>query len=237
MRKNLLLISSVILILATPTVAFAEDTMVTTNATTDIVAPTETTTKPTARPLTTSRMEAKDAMKEKMTDAKTEFKDKMTQAREAFKEKLATIKDQKKQERVTNIDSRINEMNQKRTTEMAKHLERFGMVLSKISSRAATLKASGKVTTALDADIASAQTAIDAAKAAILAQAAKDYVVNVTTEIALKGAASTAIKGFFSDIKAVYEKVVAAQKAVQKAHQSLTLISNASATPTVTATP
>lgn len=216
--------------------AFAEDTMVTTNATTEVVAPTESSTRPTG-PYKTARMEVKDAMKEKMTEAKTEMKDSMSQAREAYKEKLATIKDEKKQERITNIDSRINEMNKKRTTEMAKHLERFGMVLSKISSRAATLKASGKVTTTLDSDIASAQAAIDAAKAAILTQSAKDYVVNVTTETALKGAASTAIKGFFADIKVVYDKVIAAQKAVQKAYQTLNQLSNTAVTPTVTATP
>ncbi len=176
-------------------------------------------------------------MKDKMTETKTEMKDKMSAARDAFKEKLATIKDQTKQARLTNIDSRISEMNQKKTTEMAKHLERFSTVLSKISSRAASLKASGKVTTALDSDIASAQAAIDAAKAAILAQSAKDYVVNVTTEAALKGAASTAIKTFFTDIKAVYDKVIAAQKAVQKAYQTLNQLSNTAVTPTVTATP
>lgn len=158
----------------------------------------------------TARMEAIDAMKEKSMAA-----------REEFKEKMKEIKDARKQKALTNLDSRISEMNKKRTTQMNERLERFTQIISKINSKEAVLKAAGKDTTNLVVDITSATTAIDAAKAAVEEQAAKDYLVEVTTEETLKSKASITIKEFMTDIKAVHQKVIDAQKAVVKASRNI----------------
>lgn len=197
-----------------------------TDTTTTMVAA-EATITPTVKTLRATRAEARDAMK-----------DKLSQAREEFKEKLTAIKDQRKLNILTNLDTRLGEINKNRTTQMSERVARLTTILTTVSTRGATLKGIGKDTTTLDSNIKSAQTALDQAKTAIDTQVAKDYVINVTTETALKSAASTIVQQFIADMKAVRKTVVDAQAAVRKAHTELTKLSgDASATPTVTATP
>ena len=122
---------------------------------------------------------------------------------------------------------------------MSQRIERLNAILNKISTRAAALKAEGKSTTSLEASIDAAQEAVDAAKLSVDAQAAKDYVVSVTTEDALKTNASTTVKQFMSDIKAVHKEVVDAQIEVKKIFSDLAKLAGEEpkVTPTVAATP
>ncbi|MDO8270017.1 MAG: hypothetical protein Q7T54_05120 [Candidatus Levybacteria bacterium] len=220
MHKLLIIILSFFAILLIPSTIFAQ------TDTTTIVAE-EATVTPTVKTLRTTRAEAKDAMK-----------DKISQARDEFKERLATIKDQRKLNILTNLDRKFGEINKNRTTQMGERVARLTTILTTISTKGATLKEEGKNTTTLDANIKSAQTALDSAKTAIDTQAAKDYIINVTTETALKNAASTIVQQFITDMKAVHKTVVDAQAAVRKAHTELAKLSgDASATPTVTTTP
>lgn len=239
MKKLLILLSSFVF-LATPAFALAQDATTTTNTVTTTEATDSTTTEttpttpvvnsklPLKRPVATLREEAKEGR----TEAKDAMKDKMQQAREEFKTKMAAIKDTKKQEIITNLDTRIATINKNRTTEMTERLERLTTILGKISTKEAALKSEGKNTTTLASDITVAQTAIDAAKTAVTAQAAKEYTMNITTETALKSAASTTIQQFMKDIKSVHAKVVAAQQAVVKAYKDLGLLTGATPSPT-----
>ncbi len=238
MRKRLLVIFSVLIFGISPSLAFAEDSATTNTITSDTtVTATPTTTKEKHNETSKVRPTIASAMK----DAKTEMHDKKEEVRTEFKTKLAEIKDAKKQSIVTNIDARINTINKNRTDEMSKRLERLTTILTKISTKEATLSSEGKNTTTLKNDITAATTAINAAITAVSDQAAKDYVVTLTTDTALKTNVSTVIKQFMSDMKAVYAKVVAAQSAVRKAHTDLAKLmgvtpSPTTTTPTVTAT-
>jgi hypothetical protein len=174
----------------------------------------------------TSRIGAKDAMKEEVKAARDEFKAKML-----------AIKDAAKQKALSNIDIRISEINTKRTTHMGELLDRFTTILSKISTRAAALKAEGKNTTALLAEIDAATETLNDAKAAVAEQSAKDYVVDITTDTALKTNASATVKQFMTDLKAVHQLVVAAQKAVVKVFRSVAQLQGGTkVTPTVSTT-
>ena len=236
MRNRLLVIFSVLILGVTPTFAFAEESVDTTTLTSTDA--TVTVTPTTTKVRKAESLKVRPTINEAVKDAKEEYKAKMMEARTEFKNKLSEIKDEKKQTIVTNIDSRISTINKNRTDEMYKRIERLTSILAKISTKEAALKADGKNTATLMSNITAAQTAIDAAKQAVIDQAAKEYVVNITTEAALKTTVSTTIKQFMTDIKAVFAKVVAAQAAVYKAHTELAKLMGVSPTPsTTTATP
>ncbi len=232
MVKNILVLLSLIILLAIPRSSYAETEAA-------MTATTETSATPTTKPVKAARMEAKDAMKEAVTEAKDTLKENMSDAREAFKEKLAAIKDQRKMNVLTNLDARIQDINKKRTTEMSTRIERLTKILATITEKTAALKSQGKDTATLEADIDDATKALADAKSAVDAQAVKDYVVDVTTEAALRTAAATTVKTFTADIKAVHKLVVEAQLAIKKTYKELGLLmgEKASITPSVTATP
>lgn len=209
MRKKLLTIFSVLILGFNPVLAYAQSP--TTTAT-----PTPTATKSSV----------KDAMKQ----ARDDMKEAVSQAREDFKTKLAAIKDQRKQAIMANFDAKIEEINTRRTTQMTEHVERLQRVLDNISTKAAALKTQGQNTTTVDADITAAQAAIDAAKQAISDQAAKDYVVTITAN--LKGGASTTMRQFIADLKATFQKILAAKTAVRKAHTDMAKLMGVKVSPT-----
>jgi len=248
MRKNLLVLFVVLFFGSSPAFAFAEDAATTTVTSTE----TTTATTPTVTTSPNTRIykgKMYPTIHQEMKDAKNEMHTQMMEARSDFKKRLSEIKDEKKQTIITNIDSKINTINKKRTDEMYRRVNRLSLILVKISTKESELKAQGKITTALVSDIAAAQIAIDAAKQAVVDQAAKDYVVSITSETTLKSDVSTAFKQFLADIKSVYVKVVAAQTAVLKAHIDVAKLMGVTPpptggptvtvtiTPTVTATP
>jgi hypothetical protein len=243
MRKNLMVLLSFLVFGAYPSLAFAQEA-VTTNTTLPATDETQITTSNTVRaiPLVAPAKKATTARQE-LKDAKETMRETMVQARSDFKQKLSQIKDQRKQAIMTKLDNRINTINKNRTDKMTERIERLDSILGKISTDEATLKLQGTNTTLLHNDVTAAQTAIDAARQVVSDQAAKDYIMDVTTDDALKNAASTTIQEYITDMKAVYTKVVAAQSAVVKAHADLAKLEGVSpkpsqaVTPTVTETP
>lgn len=236
MRNKLLVMLSVIIFGISPVFAYAQDS-VATNTVTSTDTTVTTTPAVTSAETRTGIMKPKPTIREALKDAKSELRAKMLEARTNFKTKITEIKDQRKQTIVTNLDSRISTINKNRTDEMYKRIDRLTSVLTRISSKEAALKSEGKNTTTLVSDIAAAQAAIDLAKQAVVDQAAKDYVMTLTTDASLKVNASTLIKQFLADIKAVYLKVVAAQTAVFKAYTDVAKLMGVSPTPTAATTP
>ena len=233
MRKNLLVTILFIVFGAFPVLAFADEPIANTLTSTDTTAsPTTATAKSNANLLGT-----RPTIHQEMKDAKETMHADMVQARTDFKTKLSEIKDQRKQTIVTNLDNRISTMNKKRTDEMSTRLDRLTSILGKISTKESSLTAAGKNTVALKADILAAQTAIDAAKEAVTDQASKDYIMTITTDTALKGAASTTILQFVTDIKIAYTKVVAAQAGVVKAYSDASKLLGTTITPSPSVSP
>lgn len=141
--------------------------------------------------------------------------------REAFKEKVAAIRDEKKKAIVEAMDTRMAEVNAKRVENMTAHLAKMSEVLEKIVTRAGVAKGEGKDTTAVDAAVTAAQAAITAAQNAVQNQAAKEYVITITDETALKNNVGTTRSGMQQELRVTHETVVAARKAVSGAVQAL----------------
>lgn len=222
MSKIFLVLLSFFVIVLLPANSFAVE---------DTSAETETSVttadKPAVRPAV-----LKTNASDKLMQAKDAMKDKMTDARDAFKEKLQGIKDTRKQNILENLDTRINESNDKKTGQMSERLERLTSILAKVSEMAATLQADGKSVTALNSLITAANTAIEDAKTAVAEQASKDYTIDISDETTLKTDARETISQYLTDIKAVFSKVLAAHRAVVKAFSSAKTLEGVDTTPT-----
>ncbi|OGD60724.1 hypothetical protein A3I57_01535 [Candidatus Beckwithbacteria bacterium RIFCSPLOWO2_02_FULL_47_23] len=112
------------------------------------------------------------------------------------------IRDEKKQQILEHVNQQLNLINDRATKAMLNHLERLQALLNKIKVRVPTI------------DIVSAQAKIDETKAAVTAQADKEYVIEFTNESGLRVGASAAKTTLRADIKAVREKVRLARQTV-----------------------
>lgn len=127
--------------------------------------------------------------------------------RDEFKTKLQTIKDQRKKVLVEKIDIKIAEVNKNQTDRFSELLNKLQAILDKINQSADTN---------VLADITAAQLAIDTAKSAVEAQAAKMYTMIITDDAALKLNAGTSISQLRLDLMASYKLVIDAKQTVMK---------------------
>lgn len=141
--------------------------------------------------------------------------------KEEFREKLQTIRDEKKRATTERIDEKISTMNKNHTARFSKTLEKLEMILNRITEQAQNLKAKGIDTLKLDSAVASAKTAINAAKVAVEIQTAKTYTIDVASENRLKTTVGSIVSMFRKDLRDVHKTVIDAKQAVQKAEMEL----------------
>lgn len=122
--------------------------------------------------------------------------------RQEFKERMNQIRDEKKKEILEHISRQLTLINDRVTKAMLRHLERLQALLDKIKDRVPEIDTGG------------AQAKIDEAKAAVGAQAAKEYIIEFNDEAGLRVGASAAKQQLRADLKAVREKIQLARQAV-----------------------
>ncbi|MBI5358014.1 hypothetical protein HZB69_00055 [Candidatus Amesbacteria bacterium] len=144
------------------------------------------------------RKEARTELREDIQKRRDVMKKDIEAKRMEFKTKVVKIKDEKKKLIVEKLDARFNEINAKRTAQMTKHLDKMSEILAKVTG-----------------DTASASSAIQTARDAVTAQAAKTYVITISTEANLKMDVGKVRSQLEADLKSVNELVIAARKAVQ----------------------
>lgn len=130
----------------------------------------------------------------------------VSQKREEFKNKLKNLKDERKKLIVEKIDQKYDLVNKKWVAKWNKALIRLTEILAKIKQRDNEGKLSQAISDA-QAKIASAQAKVDE-------QAAKTYVINISSEDKLGPSVRETNQQFKNDIKAVHELVKDAHKAV-----------------------
>lgn len=133
-----------------------------------------------------------------------------------FQEKLGEITDIRRQAMIERVDEKISNFNERHSTKLQTGLARMQTVLDKIGTKAATLN-----NAELDAQIESAQTAIDEAEVAILAQLENEYVLDLTDETSIRSSAQELFTQFKTDLKTVHELVKEAHMAVVSAARML----------------
>lgn len=148
--------------------------------------------------------------------------------RDQFKQELSQIRDARKEELVSSISAKITSTNTTDTTKFADALDRLQTILDTISSKSASVKATGVDTSTVDSAVTSAQAAIDSAKAAVSAQAAKTYVLSIPDSTTLKASIGPTVSEFRTDLSTTFKAVIDAKQAVMKAAMELAKVSNQS---------
>lgn len=166
-------------------------------------------------------MSEKKDLREQIQQKREEIKQENETKREAFRAKLSEIKDTRKQAILERIDNRLTTLNTNMTDKWVDALDRMTVFVDRIGSEAATLKAQGTDTTAVDAAIAQARLAISTAQTSVAAQASTPTVLTITTETALRATIGSTVSKFNQDLRATYQTVVAARKAVVVALRAL----------------
>lgn len=135
----------------------------------------------------------------------------------ALKAKLQSFKDQKKATAAARISENLNKINDRKTEQMLKHLDKMTSILNKLEARVNQNRPDIKDPTKARQAIASASAAIASASAAVADQAQKDYTLQVSSESKVKDDAKAARNRLHTDLKAVRQLVIDAKQAVAAA--------------------
>lgn len=166
-------------------------------------AQTATTTSDVKRQTADLRQEKKTAI----SQIREKTKEEIQALRIQFRQRVQTIKDARKKALTQKIDTDI-------ATANAKHTNRFNEVLTKLQRILDKITPDAKDTKTLS-DIKTAQTAVDVAKSAVLAQTAKEYTIEITDETTLKKNVGATISQFRSDLMQTFKIVMDAKQAVE----------------------
>ncbi|MBI2268018.1 MAG: hypothetical protein HYU80_01060 [Candidatus Blackburnbacteria bacterium] len=131
--------------------------------------------------------------------------------------KLEEFKNQKKAKLTEKLNETLTRINEKQTSQMAKYLDKTSEILDRLAERVENTAKNGKDTTALHTAIQKAKNAITEAKAAVEAQAAKDYSLNISSESSIRTDVKSTRNSLFKDLKAVRQKVIEAKQEVANA--------------------
>lgn len=169
-----------------------------------------------------SRAAVKETAKERWQEIKTdreakreEVKANIQAKREEVKAKVAAMRDARKKQVVERVQTKIGDINTRRTEHFLKVLERLSTILDKIQSRTEKAKAEGKNVTAVETAIASARTAISTAQSGVTAQKAKTYQITVNDDTTARNDVGAATKQLQEDLRVVQDTVAVARSAVQ----------------------
>lgn len=147
----------------------------------------------------------------------TNIKEKVASRTAQLKERLKTFRDQKKAQIVERVNDRIANINEVRTNNMLKHLNKMSGILAKLENRVNDI--TDKDTTAAKTAINNAKAKVASAEAAVNTQAQKDYPIEATSEGTIKNNVVDARLALQRDLKALHELVKEARKAVGHAIQ------------------
>lgn len=186
-----------------------------------------------------SRAAGREAAKEKAQEARTAAKERWEELkaarevkreevkaniqarREDVKAKIAVMRDGRKKQVVERVQTKIGDINTRRTEHFLNVLERLSTILDKIQSRTEKAKAEGKNVSTIETAIASAQTAISSAESAVNTQKVKTYEITVTDDTTARNDVGATTKKLQEDLRAVQDMVAAARSAVQNVFKEI----------------
>lgn len=132
-----------------------------------------------------------------------------------LKAKLSKFKDKKKAEVTQKVSGNLNKINQNRTDHFLKFLAKATEILNKLETR--VNGAGSKDTTSAKAAIADARASLASAKAAVQAQAGKDYTITVSSETKVRSDVTLIRDRLHQDLQAIRKQVVDAKQSVANA--------------------
>ncbi len=165
------------------------------------------------------------AVRENVSDMVAEKRAAMQQrnvaAREKFSEDLAAITDETKKAIVERLNTKLQTMNEAKTTRWASALDTLSEILTRIETNINVLKDSGVDTTSADTLVAGAKEAIESASVLVTTQAENSYVIEITDEATLRESIQPVVQKFKEDLRATLASVKTARDAVRLAARGL----------------
>lgn len=135
----------------------------------------------------------------------------------ALKVKLEAFRDKKKASAAARINTNLNLINQKQTTQMQKHLDTMSSILDRLEARVNQGSQDIKDLAAAKDAIVSARQVIATSAAGVTTQSQKDYTIQVSSESRIKTDAKNQRDKLHSDLLAIRKTVVNAKQAVANA--------------------
>lgn len=174
---------------------------------------------------------ATDEAKRNIPNKVTEM-EKISKEKELFKSRVETIRDVKKKQTVLTISTKIASINKSVTDKMNTALEKLDTALKNLINQTATLKNNNKDTLSIETDIVDAQVALTEAQTEVLAQASKEYVLQISSdEATLKESISPVIVSLNKDINLTHQAVIKAKDAVIKIYREISELKLPTPTP------
>ena len=168
--------------------------------------------------------EKRDLFKKEIAVSKEAIASSSAAVKAKFKADLSKIKDEWKKEKVENIGENLIELNTKITTKSSENINKIEEVLIAIESRADKATANGVNVLSVRSLITMAEVAIADARAAIIVQTAKTYIVTINSDAKVKTSVQTSRNLLKADIDAMNAKIKAAHAATKKAANTLKAI-------------
>lgn len=165
-----------------------------------------TTAKERLQERTDAKKEKVEARKEAVAQKLESKKEKMATREAALKAKLDKFRDKKKAETADKVNVNLNQINQKQTEQMLKHLDKMSALLSKLETQKGS-----------SVESSTANAAIASASAAVKVQAAKDYTLTVTSESTVRKDAQKIRDALHTDLRNVRKLVIDAKQSVANA--------------------
>lgn len=166
------------------------------------------------------REESRQRMENLRQGAETRIQEK----RDQLRQRLGNIRDERKRQAVERVDERMDALNERMSKHFSEVLERLDAILDRIVSRSEKASANGRDVSSVSSATEAARQAIAAARASVEAQAAKTYVISVTTESVLRQNVGIARQALHADLVKARDAVFAARDAVHRAATTLAQI-------------
>jgi len=140
--------------------------------------------------------------------------------REEFKNKVQSIRDERKRDLLQKINDRLSSLNERMTGQLSELVDRIEGMLQRILARVNALETEIDLAD-VRAAIGGAEVAIAEARSAIADQAGKIYVIDITSEEALRADAKAAKDALQGDLRRTRESVRSAHEAVKSVGAAL----------------
>lgn len=162
------------------------------------------------------------------SEAKSNFQnreaemEKIKKEKELFKSQVETIQNAKKKQTVLTISTKIASINKNVTDKMSTALDKLDTILKNLINQTSALKSDNKDTLSIETDTIDAQVALTEAQTEVLAQASKEYVLQISSnEATLKELITPAIVSLNKDINLTHQAVIKVKDAVIKIYKEI----------------
>lgn len=172
---------------------------------------------PITRPAATKSGAVVEAKKENVTGKIAAVKERIASKAASLKIKLQTFRDQKKAQVAERVNINLNNINQKQTEQMQKHLDAMLKILGRLETRVNQATPDIKDPAVAKAAIDAARATIATVSAAVSDQAQKDYTIQVSSEARIGVDAKTQRDKLHADLLALKKSVIDAKQSVANA--------------------